>query len=469
MSNTSNLLFFIELVTSRTADYATIHTQGLGSLLLGLLCVEFEDKQEDSVGGYTKDGLIDVVSKRVGIERMTSLWNNLSSSNEFHIASQSHTAKFFDSIPAQPLPFNVYDSTFVTFATEVHDNVVSFFSDPEKFTSTRSQAPNGTDEVVRPPSPSFFGSRAVDESVMNKYKDVIKQQEIDLQAAKEEITDLKQDLEETQAMVDSLVIKINETEKAKQEIENQKQLAEQNTSKYSEEIKTLQLRLNQLEQDLKTQQSDFSVRESLAEQNLKSVTSQMQQKEKELENLSSAYDHLQQYLDEKEQHITKYQKQAKDEETKCKQLIQERESLMIQLQQANDKITSFQAQDDEKKRKRSEFEETLKQYRQELHDRDSQIVELTKQLSDAKEQQKQQQQDQSLLEQITRLQKLVEEKDEAMAQLKTEMDSQSAQITSLSDEISQKNKKIEELEQDNDDMMDIVEQLENKITALQAS
>jgi len=477
MQNTSNLLFFIETVT-KSLDYATVHIQGLSSLILGILCMEFEEDPDDSLGGYTKEGLIETITKRVGVNRLNTLYNNLAATNEFNIALYNNSSKFFETIPAEPIHFNVYDYNFVTFAKEVHDSIVNFFSNSErgKDQNVNIQRPlaNGTEKRVKSP---LATASPIDESAMNKLKEVIEQQENELNRSKEEISRLVISLEESKKRIEMLQQQLQESEKNQEKLNEKQRTLSQKEQTYEEEKKKLQQTIDQLKHEIENQKSELANRDAIAEQKIKALNSQLQNKEQELESLAISYEQMQQYMEEKEKDVSKHQKLWKEEEAKAKKFKQEKESLQLQLDRMQQQLGSIQKVETELLDLKSYQEQQEEQHRQQLQQKDSQINQLRQQLAELQHEYnelKQRQQleeymsksNQSVNEELERTKRLLQERDQVMLQLKMQLDTQAGELQQLRDEILQKDKKIEDLEHDNDDMMDIVEQLENKLSAL---
>jgi len=519
MTNNSNLLFFLELVSPKcTWEYATVHTQGLGSLILGLLCIEYEG-DDDNVAGYSKESLVDTVSKRVGIDRLNQLWNQLSTTHEFNIALQVDATSMLQTLPAQPTGFNVYDSTFATFASDVHSNIVSFFANPEKFipSTPNTDRPNRS-PIVEPPKPA---TPVVDETALNELKSIIKQQE-EVKQLKEQTTGLQSSLDESKRNMTTLEEQLQkvkqEKEKLQQEQNNTSLLEEQHT----EEIKNLQIQIEQLTHSLQERQSEITAQGNISEQNIKALNLQLNNKEQELENLSTAYEQIQTLFDEKEADSTRYQKQWKDEESKSRKLKQEKESLQSQLNQLSEQV----AQTQQLQAKLGTLQESLQQSEtahstkdSEIHELKNVVNQLQTQLSDINQQhqievQTSLKQQNESSEEIAKLRRLLEDKDKFISQLQTQFGQRFSEIENLKHEIAQKDQriaellplelivkqleqqlsdnqqlllardeeitelnnqiiektqKIEEQERDNDDMMEIVEQLENKLAAFQSN
>lgn len=426
IENTNDFLFFIELLNN--SKEKNPHIQGLSALLVGLISLELKDDEKLNPGLFSKETIFNSIMTKVGIKNLEEKWNELMKDPQFIQAEKEKNSKFKE----------IYDLEFTQFMKDSIQKISTFLTNFEK----------KIQEIIEKEK-EIKNSKIEQE---NKRKE----NEILIEKLKEENSNLKKQI--------SHDIKMNKEEKI--ELENL-------NSKLTLDIKEMTNKFNQSEKSRNEQLKEFQIRTSLLEAQVLTLNKQKEQDIEVLRNSSLLQIQIEENLKgkEKEIEILKHQMSKMNKSEEVEKLKKEIEIQKEEIRELLNNETSF---DNERKRMMEIYQnvkEELKEKNQEIERMKLNISTIQESYESKIQQMIKRHQEELLLEatknnkinELHQLSQQLKVSQDFNEKLKAESSLLSSRIQILEMEIAKKDKQIKEIEQDNEDMMDIIEKLEEKL------
>lgn len=243
-------------------------------------------------------------------------------------------------MPEKAYPLPIYDNAFVTFFVETVEKLKKYYIEMAK---SPTSTPKSVDS--KPTTPHSVPSKQaspqqetslIDEEVLQKFKQIIQDQDTQLSAAKKErdaaiaqlsqITSLKQQLDSLNNKYNAAMQDLQLKDSTIEEMQEAVALAQN-------ELRTFKERS---EQDTHLKVKEWQTKHNTVEKNYSSVTELLASKEQELGNLAQAYEQMQNFVTEKDEEIVKQKQTIRQQEQTIKNLDAEKqaaESKLIKLGQ----------------------------------------------------------------------------------------------------------------------------------------
>jgi hypothetical protein len=216
LSSPNNLPFLVEIILASTPtpseSEGTVHVQGLCCLLLGLC---FKYNEDDPSSQFNKSSLHTIITQRIGIDQFNSKLDALKKNEQFIKAEQgladTNEALRMEDIGAyvkqfqqQPHIIYYYDYDFTLFYKATVDKIQKQLKSPKGFLATKStpkeaiHSPPVSMSNAAPTKPvtTESTSSSNNEAVLVSYKELIRQQDRELDILKQRNKELESKLKE---------------------------------------------------------------------------------------------------------------------------------------------------------------------------------------------------------------------------------------------------------------------------------
>ncbi|KAG2393052.1 hypothetical protein C9374_009629 [Naegleria lovaniensis] len=565
----STLLFFSEVIASSHGTSPLI--QALCCMLLGLVCMEYEDPSStvvvvatsssvitssvvatttssssvtsstttsnhdesgnDSfhhpipVGRITKNSVVDLVLRRVGIQRMKEKFDILRQHNVMIGALNQpkfnyESLQISDTTPIQVLPI---DLEFATFASSAIHNILTFFSqneinssqenillkDLEKHNQKLQQEEK--ERLIREKNQEIEKRELIEE----QYKNQISKLEHEIQTLKmekdttiheinstnetyqnqlrnfsNENQKLKTRITELSERLNTLQDEKNTLSELNQQMESNQLQTQQRISEYKAHLEQTQLQLKSLQEKFDSELHEKEFKNNLQQEQLNKLQLQLKQKEDEIEHMTREFEDKLNQLKKQESetiqlnfsnqlamkdsqintlysendslkhYISQLTTNIQQVEEKMKHVYQEKESLSLKHQDHSNRLQQ------ELKQKQDEIQNLLK-----ANESFQQTIQLLQNdLMNLKNQSIQKDSTvQALRQENEGLKQNISQMNLNHQQLLQQQAALQESLKKTQSIISEKEKRIEELDKDNEDMIDIIEKLEEKLALQDAN
>eukprot|EP01114_Cavostelium_apophysatum_P021398 TRINITY_DN7452_c0_g1_i1.p1 TRINITY_DN7452_c0_g1~~TRINITY_DN7452_c0_g1_i1.p1 ORF type:complete len:901 (+),score=274.81 TRINITY_DN7452_c0_g1_i1:141-2843(+) len=183
LSFPNNLPFLMELVIAPSENTeGAKHIQGLSGLLVGLCILH----NEDSGGQFTKTALHALITQRIGVEPFLDKLDQLRKTEHFIRAEQGKTEMEQSPEPGHESTLNFYDYDFTVFYKSAFDKIQRQLKSPTKMKKTADKEVKEAPPTNPPPV-----ADAYHETVLKSYKELIRQQDVQLENSRKTIADLE--------------------------------------------------------------------------------------------------------------------------------------------------------------------------------------------------------------------------------------------------------------------------------------
>lgn len=561
VSLTSNVVFYLEIVSSAHAiQHTSIHITGLSALLLGIVALEHPEPSEDdtfNIGGYDKESLVEVLLQRVGLKRIAEHWQRLCSSEPFKQA-------FTPPEQQQGGDKSVYDVQQAQFCINTYRKIESLLEDEQlakkqqerklrkddiqerqrqkkkegKIVESEQDQETGDSEVTsQQPSSSLSSvneelkqsafSSMIDEKVINRYKDLLKEQE-DLVHQWQEKHDgvvcerdtILQREKQAQDRIIMLEKQLTESHEQMEQLRDQQCIIQEEHNTKQDELKR---ELLEKDSAMKVHAKEHTAQLNALQQLIDELNEQLDQKALEMETIQQSFGQMEEMMNDRENELVQLREQFRERGDRLGVIERENHDL-------NNELTRLRHQAEQMERERGQssaelelsyqvqqralqsLQDQLAESQSLLSQKDSQIEYFNQQIQQiqADTEMMRQQMTQQLYqatEQLEAVQHALQERDSTIQQQSTNahqlhqqqqllqeahstlqlqyaqleqqcklmeqqhLQQQSQQPQELSDEersrlqalLEEKVKKIEELEGDLEDMMLIIEDQEKQL------
>jgi hypothetical protein len=411
-----------------------VHRQALACLLVGILATTFED--DDSPGGYNKyvnfsyfntnrDSIAGTILQKIGAKKMKEKFAALTTSDKWQKVAQRIVSipELMDKMPNDLVPFNFYDELFLIFFSANADSILKHLAQQNEPTA------------VSPPPINIPKAQIPSPQTTAHSPQLLRQLETDLENAKQENRQLVAKIQNMERTYQDLSNKITlvdvELTKSKaREID-----AEQLENELRQENNKLEVQLNAKDSEISKLTKEFNMRIQVMESQTQNMEFNTKQKLEEYNSLVNAYDVLENVVKDKDKELEILKNNQKSLEQKLKEKAN-----------ASNQVTELEMQLQQSQLRENEISQKLEAREIEFEALRNQFLmfqqEANNQTNTALNSQKQE----------------FSEIESGLIQ----------RIASLEKQLAEKTKKVEEQEHDNDDMMDIIMKLEEKLARLQS-
>lgn len=416
---TNNFLYFIDLLNN--SKEKNVHIHALSGLLVGLIILEFKDHDKMTPGLYSKETIFDSVMNKVGVKNLEEKWNEFMKDPLFLQAEKEKGSKFKE----------LYDLEFTQFFKESTKKIIMFLTQEEKRIKELIEKEREIKQTIE----------------INETKR--KENEILIEKLQEENSNLKKQIS-------------NELKQTKEE----KKVLEGNIQKLTSDLKEITNKLNESEKSKREQVKEFQIRQSLLEGQIDGFQKQLESNTEQMRNSALMQLQAEEHLKNKDIEIEKLKhqmmKMSKSEEV---------ENLNNQIHNLNDQIKTLLNNEESFDNERKRMIEIYQKVKEELQGKNTEIEQLKLNISTIQETYEvkiQQLIKKYQEEMITNQNRELKESNEGLIEElnekhKIEISLLQTRIKTLEEEIVKKDVQIKEIEHDNEDMMDIIEKLEEKL------
>jgi hypothetical protein len=207
LSSPNNLPFIVEQVIAPVSndDQGMVHVQGLCALLLGL-CVQLNEED----GEVDKSSIHGIISQRIGVDHFMNQLDKLRKTDHFVLGEQgkaeTDTLVEVTEGTEQKLDIIYYDYDFTTFFKSTYDNIQRQFKlqrkPAKRNDSINMKSSSSSSSLTSLAAPSPMASKETSsnyqEAVLQSYKELIRQQDRELESIKQRNLELEQQLQALQ-------------------------------------------------------------------------------------------------------------------------------------------------------------------------------------------------------------------------------------------------------------------------------
>lgn len=177
LSISTNIPFLTSQVSLAEGDENEDLVQGICAFLLGI-CIEFNDNSQQS---FTKEDLCQLIRKRIGLETFLDKLSIVSKNEHYSKAAQNPHLKFKQ--PSEVL----FDYEFCKLFKSLEGVII-------KAIQPKPQAINGPESSMTPEQ----------QGLLQQYKDVIRDQDMQIQELRRKVVELTNELEKSKVQVDDM-------------------------------------------------------------------------------------------------------------------------------------------------------------------------------------------------------------------------------------------------------------------------
>eukprot|EP00668_Euglena_longa_P032354 GGOE01041669.1.p1 GENE.GGOE01041669.1~~GGOE01041669.1.p1 ORF type:complete len:835 (-),score=288.33 GGOE01041669.1:95-2599(-) len=280
---------FLFVTQSAVSGEETPHVQALCALALGLACVYYPAEPPTGTR-FKKPELFDHLVRKLGFDQFTHKWRQLCSTEEYRQPS----------LYGQP---GLYDDQYVS-------HLRQWYAAVDGFVQQQISSPEALLQMADGPAPLRLGDDQLHRTIAS-YQQLVKSQEEKvafLQAENERLTRLTTEArtaeERTRRDTESLMEAKAQYQQQLDTMTASARKQDETIARQARELAELRKSVDQLQKQLEEEIARAAISKSMSEENINSLTHQLQSYEHELQSLTQTYAMLEQALTAKDREIS---------------------------------------------------------------------------------------------------------------------------------------------------------------------